>query len=297
MCPPEVVLPDKQIFPVESAPPVRPHAKPAPAPVREMETYPFNALHLTEALKLKDIAKLFDLKPQVLNPNRLVYELAPDCFTIFYNFGSVVFFNVDEVVQRTTLERIRNFSPGIGEPATRDTFILEVARKARNTVTFDKVVVDRLNRDKIELISLVLSQSTALEFFENKIENILTRLAVITSDLESAGKTTLSEKKINQFIGQAMAAKQKLIGTLYLLEKPDETWESKVLDDLHQEATMMFELKDRFRTIDYKLKTIQENLELLANLTTNRQHLRLEWIIIALIVMEVALFGYELFLK
>ena len=94
-----------------------------------------------------------------------------------------------------------------------------------------------------------------------------------------------------------MLTKQNLIGTLYLLEKPEETWENKILDDLHQEATMMFELKERLRALDYKLKTIQENLELLSNFTTNRQMLILEAAIVGLFILDLILVGYEVFWK
>ena len=66
-------------------------------------------------------------------------------------------------------------------------------------------------------------------------------------------------------------------------------------DDLYQEATLMFELRDRFRILDYKLKTIQENLNILSNFVANRQHLLLEGTILALIVLEIILFGYQIF--
>lgn len=261
------------------------HPETKPQIKAEPLTFNFRAAHLSEVLKLKEIAKLFDLKPLVFNPTRLVYQLSENCFCFFYNFGSVVFFNVDEAAQQSTLDRLKNFSPGNRESVTSDEFLMEVEKKAKNAVFFEKVVVDKLSREKIELMALVLAQSTALEYFENKVEEIWSQMGTIPS------------KKIRPFIDQAMTTKQNLIGTLYLLEKPEETWESKILDDLHQEATMMFELKERFRTLDYKLRTIQENLEILANFTTNRQHLLLEWAIVGLIVAEVILFCYQLFFK
>ena len=264
---------------------------------KEIPVYSFHAYHLAEALKLKDIAKVFELKPLVLNPTCLIYELAENCFCLFYNFGSVVFFNVEEPVRQTTLDRIKEYLPSSATPVTSDEFILEVEKKAKNTVFFEKVVVDKLNRGKIELVSLVLAQSTALEYFENRVEEILNQLVIITAQLEKGNKLWVSGKKIRKFIGMAMAMKQNLIATLYLLEKPEETWENKTLDDMHQEATMMFELKERLRAVDYKLKMIQDNLEILANFTTNRQHLLLEWAIVGLIVLEVILFTYDLFLK
>ncbi len=266
-------------------------------PRPEVQSYTFNAYHLAEALKLKEIAKIFELKPHLFNPTQLVYELAENGYCLFYNFGSVVFFNVDETVQKTTLERIKEFLPSSAEPVTSDEFLLEVERKTKTEVFFEKVVVDKLTREKIKLIALVLAQSTALEYFENKVEEILNQLGEITSQLGKAKKLSVPEKKIRRFIGQTMATKQNLIATLYLLEKPEETWESKTLDDLHQEATLMFELRDRFRTVDYKLKMIQDNLEVLANFATNRQHLLLEWAIVGLIVFEVILILSQMFLQ
>jgi len=174
---------------------------------------------------------------------------------------------------------------------------MEVIKKEKTRVTFDEVIVDKLNRDRVELIGLVLAQSTALEFFEKKVGDILDRLGHITFKLGERKAQDPSAKEIREFIGAAMATKQNLIGTLYLLEKPEETWESKVLDDLHQEATLMFELKDRFRALDYKLQTIQENLTLLANFATNRQMIILEVSIVVLFILDILLVGYELFLK
>ncbi len=261
-------------------------SRPKPAPLLETKVYPLHAYHLTEALKLKEVAKLFDLKPAVLNPTRLVYELGENGYCLLYNFGSVVFFNIDEAVQKTTLERLKNFLSSNIEELTSDEFLLEVEKRAKNNVFFEKVVVDKLNRDRIELIALVLAQSTALEYFEKKVD-----------DLVETIRQKYPMKKLRKFINQTMATKQNLITTLYLLEKPDETWENKVLDDLHQEAVMMFELKDRFRAVEYKLKTIQENLELLANFASTRQMLVLEMAIVGLFVLDIILVGYELFWK
>lgn len=259
-------------------------ARPKATSLPETKVYSFNAYHLTEALKLKEVAKLFDLKPAVLNPTRLVYELGENGYCLLYNFGSAVFFNVDEAVQKTTLERLKNFLATNIDDLTSDTFLMEVERRAKNSVFFEKVVVDKLHRDKIELIALVLAQSTGLEYFEKKMEDIMNQIGA-----------KFPEKKTRQFIYQTMATKQNLIATLCLLEKPEETWENKVLDDLHQEAVLMFELKERFRTLDYKLKMIQENLEILANFASTRQMLILEAAIVGLFVLDIILVGYELF--
>lgn len=247
-----------------------------------VKVFEFFAFHLTESLKLKEIQKVFDLKPLIFQPHRLVYELSKEAYCFLYNFGGVVFFNVSSEARQSTLDRIQRAIGQSSPPLTSDEFALEENKKEGNRVFFEKMTVSRLTREKVELMALILAKSAALETSEVKIERILEQLG------------GLKKKNVIKFIREVMATKQNLIGTLALLEKPDETWDSKTLDDLYQEAVTMFELNGRFRTLDYKLKMIQENLELLANFASNRQHLLLEVTIVALIVVEVVLVLYQL---
>ena len=79
------------------------------------------------------------------------------------------------------------------------------------------------------------------------------------------------------------------MATLYLLDKPDETWNDQFLDSLYREAADMFEIRERYKTLDYKLRMIQENLELIADLLQYRNATYLEWTIIILIAAEIVL--------
>jgi uncharacterized Rmd1/YagE family protein len=93
-----------------------------------------------------------------------------------------------------------------------------------------------------------------------------------------------------------MMAKQDIVSMMYLLDKPDEAWNDEILDQLYQDASEMFELKERYRTIDHKLRMIQENIGLLAEFLSYRRADLLEATIILLILIEVILFIYELWL-
>lgn len=270
-----------------------PQSNPLTEPAK---VYTIHAYHFLEKLKLKEVAKVFDLNPTTINPMQIIYTLAPDSYCFLFNFGSVVFFNIDLETQKTTLERLQNFLGKKENHSSSDEFPLEVDPHQANIISFDKMVVDRLRPEKVALIALVLAQSTALESFENKVEVTLKSLGKLIYQITKM-KRGLSEKKIVHLIQDAILTKQDLLAGLGLLEKPDVTWEDKTLDDLYQEATTMFELKERFKTLDYKLETIKENLTLLSNLAINRQHLFLEIVIVGLIVVEVILFSYELFFR
>jgi len=78
------------------------------------------------------------------------------------------------------------------------------------------------------------------------------------------------------------------------LDKPDETWEDQVLDNLHREASEMFELRDRYKTLDKKLRMIEGHMVIISNLLAHRKAAFLEWTIIILIAVEVVLFVFDI---
>ena len=104
-----------------------------------------------------------------------------------------------------------------------------------------------------------------------------------------------SGSDIKRFIGHCITTKQDLVSSLYLLDKPDEIWNDQLLDGLYRDAVDMFELKDRYKTLDYKLRMTQESLELISELLQNRNANYLEWAIIVLIAVEIVLFIFQMF--
>lgn len=257
--------------------------------------YAFNAYHLNETLKLKDIDRLFSQTARTQSATKLVYQEGEAGFFFIYRFGSVIFFNMEPARQRAVIEKIKML---IGEKAgmiVSDEFYLEVCKGEKGSVGFDKACLGKLTAEGVDLLALILAQSTALEYFEEKVDDILGKAADIGYMLKKKGRLLRSARDIKKFIGQCITTKQQLVGSLYLLDKPDETWDAQELDNLYREAVDIFEIKDRYKTVDYKLRMVQENLELIAELLQHRHANFLEWAIIVLIAVEIVLFIYEIF--
>jgi uncharacterized Rmd1/YagE family protein len=81
--------------------------------------------------------------------------------------------------------------------------------------------------------------------------------------------------------------KQEIISNLYIVDSPDETWESVMLDKLHQELKLMFEIAIRYRALEYKIKIIQESVDVFVDFAKSRREALLEIIIILLISFEI----------
>ena len=74
-----------------------------------------------------------------------------------------------------------------------------------------------------------------------------------------------------------------------ILDPPDETWKSKELEEIFKELQANFDIEIRFRTLDRKLSLIQDNIEILADFTSNRRTAILEASVVFLIFFEIVL--------
>lgn len=265
--------------------------------VTQAPRYVFQSYHLADYLRLKHIEPKMGLPAITRTGTKLVYKDGDASFFFLYRFGSLVFFNVEPKRQTAIIERLKVILGKSDILGVSDEYALEVHEGVKNEVHFERVVLDKLTQDRIDLLSLVLGQSTALEYFEIKVDDLLRQAREISDLLQETGRMKRTARKVNKFIGYCMATKQDLVSSMYLLDKPDETWEDQVLDNLYRDATEMFELRERYRTIDYKLKMIEDNLKVISNVLANRKMAFLEWLIIILIAIEVILFVYELWIK
>ena len=257
--------------------------------------YAVSAYHLTETIKLKKFTEVFPNIPFDATAQRIIYPLSEDSFFLIFNFGSIVFFNVEEKKKEDYLTQVKTVLDPTKIFITSDDFTVEADPKNTVSVDFTKLNVKKITKQVVELVSLVLAQSTALEYFENEVASLLKELETVSISASRKGIFGLSEKKTLPLIESIIRIKRKIIGSVYLLEKPEMTWTSKEMDELHEDTSNMFELRDRFRTLDYELKTVQEDISLLASFTSTRQMLILETAIVGLFILDLILLGYQIF--
>jgi len=257
-----------------------------------MDRATFRAYHLTEALKLTSVLNLFPEKPFRASGTEVVYRFGRDQYLIIYNFGSMVCFNLDPPREDQALSVMRQFVSPKDEIVTSEEFVLEIG--PRLNVEFRRVILDKPTFEKIQIIALVLAQSTALEYFENLANQALQQSGTISEMLEKEGKIGKKDSELVRFIGFCLNVKQKVISSTYLLDSPEPTWESQVLEQLYLQMADMFELRERYRTLEYKLKIVQETVEIISDLSRTRSMWYVEITIVLLIALEVVLFVYEL---
>ncbi len=264
------------------------------------QDYKFHAYHLTETLRLKEVSALFEQAVVSRSANKLVYQVADHAYLFIYRFGAVVFFNVDENEQKRVISTINEYisrqDRALQYYVPTDEMLVEISQSKTEEVAFEKTILNELSFGRLEVLALILAQSTALEYFELKVDKIMQQSTRLVVDMRDKGRLRTRDKKVNQIVGFCMTTKQDIVVMMYLLDKPEELWHDEILDKLYLAAVEMYELQERYRTIDHKLKTMQENLSLIAEFVSNRRAAWLELTIILLILVEVVLFVYDIWL-
>ncbi|MEK7692024.1 MAG: RMD1 family protein [Bdellovibrionota bacterium] len=255
------------------------------------ESYRIRACHISERLRLKDVRDRLERPPREFSNYELVIEFSPVSFVFVYNYGSLVFFNVPEDVQESILAKLSTFRSATDFARTTDSFSVEVTPDAGtgSKVFFDRIITHTLTYEKIKIGCMLLGESTALEYYEILIENLLEKANTYSKKLETEGRLLQSGEEFIKFIGMCLSTKQEIISNLYIVDSPDETWENVELDRIFQDLKTLMEIDIRYRALDYKIRIIQDSLELMVDLSKSRRDATLELTIILLIAFEIVL--------
>jgi required for meiotic nuclear division protein 1 len=261
-----------------------------------MPVLPLLAYGFATTFKMRDLARCFVGARIRQTKTQIVAEYDDSRFALGFDFGALVFVNIPSEertrVMGLILGKVATEEP---HPPLEEDFLVEVVpgTPAEGEVHFDRVVVPELDGPALDVIALLLAQSVAIDYYEEDLQEILADLDRRTDRMAARGRIVGSTRQIIRFVGSTISTKNQIIAALAVLDKPSITWEAEHLDRLYRALRAMLEIDDRFRALEYKLRTIQETMELFLDITSTRRSFILEITIVILILFElvVALAG------
>jgi len=249
--------------------------------------YQVETVYIGESIDLK---KVQEGVKQYLCLNRddpLVVKLLKDQYAVLTKFGTVTFWNVPIRLRQQFLNEIRLYVKSKKEHYPYDENTRVLIGGNVEGVTFEKVYSAHLNVEKIKIISYVLSQSVALERYEDDIGNSLSETEAVVDNLKTKGKALFSEKKLLKQIGGVFSVKQTTVVHLALFDKPESIWESPDLETLYNRMSSEYDLKIRFDVLDKKIDYLSDISKMMMGFLAEKRNAYLEIIIIVLIIIEI----------
>lgn len=161
------------------------------------------------------------------------------------------------------------------------------------TLESDIITLKEYSHLNLIIISHVISQSVALELYEQKLTDYYekSRNLIDAADTFSLFKRT----RLAHFAKQLVLIRHDMLIELHLLDKPNILWDNEDAEALYNRLACALELKDRFEVVEYKLNNIKDDIVMVMDLTNHNHSSFLEWIIIVLIAVEIMMGLYEWF--
>lgn len=231
------------------------------------------------------------LKGEILE-SILGQEVDESQMVLVFSFGSIVFTNhthADEI--KSLLHYIHSFEPDFDiEQADRytDDYCLHISESESIELTDEYVVVPEYEDFYPELISTVIAKSVALEKTEEQLGKIHDKLETMIDRLEK-GKLRIGNKELARTTAKIVRHEYNTLAYIMILDKPDITWTSSTAGDFYDRMVEFFELNDRYKILKSKTDILYNIMDGFSTISHSIRGLFVEWIIVTLIVVEIAL--------
>ncbi|CAH0758337.1 unnamed protein product [Diatraea saccharalis] len=213
---------------------------------------------------------------------------------IFFREGAVVFWNCTELEASNVLELVRKFEI--------DSYPRDVIEKEREIMTYSYqpnakkcylqesgfvLVPEKDNLLEKFAFSHAMAQSARLGAWEARLEALAAAVRRHSLLMQRDGIAHIQHKEVVRKLGELFSLRHQLNVESDLLDTPDFYWEQEQLERIYSTTVAYFTIPRRTRVLNERLSHCVELLQLLSQWASDRHHVRLEWMIIVLIMVEV----------
>lgn len=244
------------------------------------------AFHIAESIDIKTFRKGFTDTEHQGSSLDVFYTDEKDKYLYLLAYGVVVFVGYDELAMSSMIDYLKPLCKNLLADKMREEFVINTTTN-KDAFEYNEIHITDSNPNVIRIIMLNVAQSVALDYFSKLAEDLMNETTVYTQQLEDYGRINISLKRLKMFIGKVLNIKNRIADNFYILDSPEETWEDEYLSKIDFGLRKTFDVKIRFREIDYQLQIIRDNLDLFKDLAQHRKSTLLEWVVILLILVEV----------
>ncbi|HVT28342.1 MAG TPA: RMD1 family protein [Lacipirellulaceae bacterium] len=217
--------------------------------------------------------------------------------TVLYRYGAAVFFDVTEDAKQRFLRQLFPLVSQIYERPETEEVRITVNPQAREGVEGGAVVVKDASTERLQVVAAALAKSVALAQYERDIAGTFDRIEPFAVQLERSGRPGRYMRPMLRHIGQALLNEQKMVARVEVIDRPEILWDRPDLEQLYLRLEDEFELRERMTILDHKLELISRTVGTTLDLLQKRRSSRLEWYIVALFLVEIALSVYDIFVR
>jgi uncharacterized Rmd1/YagE family protein len=214
-----------------------------------------------------------------------------------FAFGSIVFINIAPDEELLFIQSLRSIKPDLDIKSFHryhdDYELRENSQSAEFHLTDQFAALPRIETYHPELVSTILAKSVALERIEEQMGKIFDTLEGMIDRLEK-GKLQIGDKELARTTAKIIRHEYNTIAYIMILDKPDITWSQSEAAEFYEEMAKFFELNDRYLILKQKTEVLNIIIGHFSSITHSLKNIRVEWIILILILVELIVMILEL---
>ncbi|MEO0396294.1 MAG: RMD1 family protein [Cyanobacteria bacterium P01_A01_bin.137] len=234
---------------------------------------------------------------EALSTNPLIVKAGESGCAVLLRYGVVVVFNLDAAAEANYLDSL---TPWIKEPPTEPIFeelLLAFHPTAKERLEKSTLWLRDCSAERLQIVAEALAKSVVLDYYEQKVFGLFDQIKPFTTAIQNPKERPPKEKELLRYIGGTLLIQQKMLGIVEVGDKPDPIWDFPDLNRLYLRLEDEYELRERLLILEQKLALISRSVETALGILQQDSSHRVEWYIVILIVVEILLSVYELWIQ
>ena len=222
----------------------------------------------------------------------LATRLAGGGAAVLFRYGVAVLFDAGADAERALRERLAPLMESRYARPELEELELRVEEGRPEGLQDGALLLQSASLERLQLVAEALSKSVLLAHYETRIAADFDRIEPLALELERRGRIGGGTREHLRRIGALLLIESRMVGRAEIGDKPELLWDHPRLERLNALLEDEFEIRERLAALDRKLELAARTERTLVDLISTRHALRVEWYIVALIVLEILLTLY-----
>ncbi|XP_074165644.1 required for meiotic nuclear division protein 1 homolog isoform X1 [Sminthopsis crassicaudata] len=213
----------------------------------------------------------------------------------FFREGAVVFWNVENKTMKHVMQILEKHEVQPYEMALvhwENEELNYIKAEGQSKLHRGEIRLNsELDLDEIILekfaFSNALCLSVKLAIWEASLDDFVESIQSIPEALKAGKKVKLTHKEVMQKMGELFSLRHRINLSSDFLMTPDFYWDRENLEALYDKTCQFLSITRRVKVMNEKLQHCMELTDLMRNHLNEKRALRLEWMIVILITIEV----------
>lgn len=216
-------------------------------------------------------------------------RLTETSFAVLFRYGVVVYFNANEADKNHLVSNLESYIVNSLPQKESEQLEIIIAPEGKERFEADQIFVTDASIAKLQLIAEALAKSTILSHNESELEHAFDKIEPLALELSQKGRTKRDPKQLQMIVGNILLREHTLVARAESSERPGVLWEYPELNNLYTNLSYELELDDRSKALQEKIDLATKIVSTTVDLIQNESSLRVEWLIVLLIVIEIML--------